>query len=340
MPIGRRAYAVRPKTSSIPISSGRLLIQQTLESHSQSSSSSSPLCLVAPMQQHKDGNESTGPEILPETNQIRNNGSSPQNEVLDLSMPSAPVSSGRLSPEKLSRSGSCAREEKVATTSSSSQQGNISATVPQATAKRIMAQTLAAQAIPSSHPNSNQLQTSQLQQQLTGATRGSLSSAPSLESGQLGQQSTSTGPSVALPYFNSSMTNLIKVTSNPVPGGSNPTLVKLSSAQAQNPLPSSFSALQSLSDSNIHHLFTTHAHQTLLGAANSSGVTKKVAPLFLCSLCDETCTQLVPIPLRPLANCPHFPTLINYVKTPQIDSSGRISKFFYFRFFLFNLTFF
>lgn len=192
--------------------------------------------------------------------------SSPQDEVLDLSMPSAtpatttPKATGApLSPTNLSRSSS-----------NSSGQSKVASVVP----------------FPS------------------------VASSPRLTGGggpqiQLAQTRTASLEMAAaavqsLPqFFNSSMTNLIKVTSNPV-------------------------GVTSLKFPAPHTACLDNHHHSSLATSPSPIPLKK--PLFCCSLCDDTCTLLVPILLRPLPNCPYFPTLSSHVKTPQIDSNGRISK--------------
>lgn len=55
--------------------------------------------------------------------------------------------------------------------------------------------------------------------------------------------------------------------------------------------------------------------------------TKK--PLYCCTICDEQCQQLYSILIRPMGNCPYFPTLINDLKihqTTAIDSNGKIGN--------------
>lgn len=91
------------------------------------------------------------------------------------------------------------------------------------------------------------------------------------------------------PYsLNSSMTNLIKVSANPVVSTLN------------------------LSSNNNH----------------SSTLMMAKKPLYSCTLCHEQCTELYSILLRPMGNCPYFPSLTQDIKIPTIiDSNGKIGNF-------------
>lgn len=93
------------------------------------------------------------------------------------------------------------------------------------------------------------------------------------------------------PFFNSSMTNLIKVTSNSVP-------------------------------------LTLKTYQPVESNNSSSPISIR-KPVFNCSLCDEPCHQLLSIMIRPMGNCPYFLTLIPYIKSSLIDASGKIGIYFF-----------
>lgn len=256
VPIQNRVYNLQAKFSrahfqSKALSSPRYLLQHPGLGNNGATPSIGSVVAVA-----LDGNSRPSSSIREE--------SSPQDEVLDLSMPSAtPATTPKpigapLSPTNLSRSSS-----------NSSGQSKVASVVPF-----------------SSVASSPRLTGGGPQVQLAQTRTASLEMAAAAVQ--------------SLPqFFNSSMTNLIKVTSNPV-------------------------GLTSLKFPAPHTACLDNHHHPSLATSPSPIPLKK--PLFCCSLCDDTCTLLVPILLRPLSNCPYFPTLSSHVKTPQIDSNGRISK--------------
>ncbi|KAJ6220171.1 hypothetical protein RDWZM_005983 [Blomia tropicalis] len=98
--------------------------------------------------------------------------------------------------------------------------------------------------------------------------------------------------SISSQFYNSSISNLIKVASNPISSRS-----------------STFGLHPSISNEN-------HAMQL----SSQSSIKK---PIY-CSCCDEPCTQLHMILIRPMGNAPCFPSLKSYLKPTQIDHNGRV----------------
>lgn len=371
------AAAARGKNS---IQNQQQLLQQQFEQQQQqfqhsdstgSSARSSPLCLVAPqnptqmllLRQVVNGTSSPPAVPLDATVQLTatssENSNSQNDEVLDLSMPTAPITATTrascisppppsLSPQNLSRTNSASSSgggigpKVVASVLPFAGTGTgTAATVPTAASR--LAQSSSTTVHHQHSILSAQQQTSQANQ-LIGPTQTQAqqrtTTAATVPSSLL--DSVSAGAVVSSPnaallpqyaHFNSSMTNLIKVTSNPA-------VVASAVVAGKQVIPSpssSLTALQSVDSDHPPHLNhhpQLHNNSSTTGSGSKVKTTTTVPPLFLCSLCEETCTQLVPVALRPQTTAssslhqlqPYFPTLLTYVKTPQIDSSGRISK--------------
>ncbi|UXI18870.1 hypothetical protein NH340_JMT04813 [Sarcoptes scabiei] len=142
-----------------------------------------------------------------------------------------------------------------------------------------------------------------------------------------------TGPSKSDTVVLSSNSNIVgvKPTSNSISNIS----ANFVGARTKNSIPandfSSISPYSSMSNlikvsSSPANLLKTHSannesQNDVSSAANS--IAKRSS--LICTLCEESSLSLYPILLRPMGNCPYFPSLMPHIKSNNIDSNGKIN---------------